>query len=323
MEVSEAILQLRPQFVERLELIAAFVQLAKAETYFSTIPKDITNIILELVPDLRTCYLGQYYQIIDKIGDQYEKFLNKYSVSPNSLVYRDHMPSLSLSKLQKDYPYLNFLNRECIHVKIIDDHPIFAGQSQWNPMYQGNDQYILTTLYESIGVTPTNYMVESSMHRSSGTLHPKIAELSNKKLWYTGPSGSFTICILPCGLVFKQIEYSDYTCEQFLCDPTTNTRIAVNHTYTKYGDSGKRIIPIANFRIQFMDDFATVHNPNMNYLKMLKLSQYSSEFAVIQIVENDAEFLEREKYWLQHKYSSILAIVFYTTGSDKIVLWLC
>lgn len=53
MDISAAVLLLRPEFQTRLDMHITIVQLLCESSYFATIPQDIVGIIREFLPDLR------------------------------------------------------------------------------------------------------------------------------------------------------------------------------------------------------------------------------------------------------------------------------
>lgn len=107
--IAEAVNRLRPEFGVRDALrIALLEQFRANDSYFRTIPQDINDIIMSLLPDLRVRDVSLILQQADQICTD---FTNKYVGTSGEF---------DRSALNRDYPDLHLQKNDRIIVKIID-----------------------------------------------------------------------------------------------------------------------------------------------------------------------------------------------------------
>lgn len=173
---AQAIDFLMPQFPERDLIRKITHEIAKDnQSYFATIPMDITNIILDMLPDLRHRYSADAF---DSVRQELDRFLAKYGTGE----FDDHdMWILNEDLLNADFPDENW-DYESTRVKFVRGCPhfqdVFTGKT-----YLGQNIFVLTT--------PDEIFVVDGDYKDVRPFPKLFREVFDPTIFH----------ILPCGLV--------------------------------------------------------------------------------------------------------------------------
>lgn len=247
--VAAAVLELRPDFVRRLQIIEQFCNICKNTndcSYFRTIPRDICDIIQSYLPDLRQTQIANKTQAYE----DYENFITKFGFAPN-------IPSIQISKLvsSDDFKRTNMTNctslDQSVSIKIVDEQ-IYIYPENNVEYYHGCTRI-------------------SGMEKIIGKNEPKII-IGRTIVTDSDP----ILHILPCGLLCVQY----YSQSVRLLDVNTKKYIDITNDYmhkrTKLS-SEMREYPIE----VMLDDFGDMTIVNKN---AINLSQYSPKFLRLLLV---------------------------------------
>lgn len=237
MRLPLAILHLRPDFANRIELRNSFVKImtesgkisANNFTYFATIPRDICEIILGLVPDLRQSIPDDY---IEMIMSEYNNFANEYMQSDQKTLQPDKVAEfmkLVGSELSSFYEIVKFLPNGKKRKLQTMTHGY---------MYIGHNRYMRKTaeyVNGQIVVLPL-CVIKSGKEHLIPNIHKIIDASIRIRFMY----------ILPCGLLLVVLDTSD------ALNPHQMYLLDVEHD--KY-------VEIAEFYMEarnLVDDFGTI-----------------------------------------------------------------
>lgn len=199
MDLEQAVLKLRPKFADRLKLRKKLRKLTKQLSYFATIPMDITNIILELLPDLRHKHSPE---VISAITDQFDKFAANYLkfTSDNNLLIIRGFICLKTAKFKQDHP----------------------------DMYIGHDELILKNIKGKLTKYPYGYINFSFIgnDRFWSDISGNLVDLQKNPAGFmrTKFPNHIATHFLPCGLI--RTSSSD---AHKLLDPETGEFVVINN----------------------------------------------------------------------------------------------
>lgn len=187
MLLAQAINHFRPEFGIRDQLRDACKKAANENTYFATIPKDICDIILEMVPDLRQTYTQEQFANARAIYDQ---FLQQYGSDD----------------INPDPNCVQNLNRSKIMEGFNPDPELITGSNIIHFKMQHNNQIVVSLKYSF--QLPTRIIThDANIPYTNKSNHEKYLTYSSYPRW-----------ILPCGLVLvlhRPITCPDENCK---CD---------------------------------------------------------------------------------------------------------
>lgn len=243
---SQAMNLLSPHFVVRDELrqvLKDFATIPSNEstppTYFATIPRDICNIILDFVPNLRQIHPEDPFE---HIKSDYQVFVDKY-IKP----YADPRYDMAnFGKLRQDFPIM-FENSE-IETEIgCFVKNMSSGLHICNPIdharYAGNDTWVADI---------------SQQDRLFGNKNMKFLQFTDFD------SGLAEIYILPSGLIFIstiKIHY-DYTDPDADIDDDYLPNSSIRHDYLVDLANNRAIhitMDINRIPMSIMDDFGKLY----------------------------------------------------------------
>lgn len=258
-QIANAVNILRPEFPQRDRIRHAMQQLVHSDTYFSTIPRDIFNIIYELLPELRQTHPK------DQLASAFNclaEFNAKYRIQGG---FYDN------DKIRRDFPELNTDNpwREIL-LKFIDGKPRFFihGATQYLGINPTNNMHrVLKNVYETQPQCSHVFeLSDNSYAESLNKLYTRSRDMpkeSRYDLW-----DDINVFLLPCGLCCVFIDHKVYA-----IDLTTKQTIEIKLAYYK-------LIAISGFSMILVDDFGNIthHENNSN---VIEACEYTSHFLSI------------------------------------------
>lgn len=151
MDIAAAIRLLRPEFNLRENLRTALQQLIdRNTTYFSTVPKDITNIVVSFVPLLQVgANTGCAVNLLQD-RENFAGFLAKYQIADEDMEHPKHpnRTYLSRNKLVQDFPeHILLLMGDKISIKLIDNK-LYVANYMDLIRYAGQDCFVHTRKYD-------------------------------------------------------------------------------------------------------------------------------------------------------------------------------
>lgn len=141
-DVLTAINLLKPEMMAREALRGALAAtIATPTTYFSTIPYETSQIILQMVPTLRKSPKSP-----QQINAEYENMLDQYGRKDSKGKYVNYdSPVLDLVKIQQDFPQCRHLpSGSVVLIKKIGTSIIFIDYNENQIHYLGNNKIIIT-----------------------------------------------------------------------------------------------------------------------------------------------------------------------------------
>jgi hypothetical protein len=210
MQLSQAIDKLRPEFPQRdclrRELLQLFTQ---PGAYFATIPRDICNIIADMVPDLRMSYPAEPFKSTDQL------------LADFNAKYRGQNRLYDIDKLRRDFPETPMVNnRVSLNVKFINGCPQFFTRTI--DKYLGTDRETgVTTIM--INIRPDVHIYRIS--KDLGTCQSNLIYNNKNSLYVPWGFNNDNIFLLPCGLCCV---YNRELRTAFVTDIQNNLQIDVN-----------------------------------------------------------------------------------------------
>lgn len=205
--IVDAIHQLKPEFAIRSAQIDI---IAQPFGYFSTIPRDIHEIIKSFVPDLRQSYCDQ----IEFINQQYKQFLSDYGSDQTDEIGE---PAIDWDKLSTSPNLIICCDMptpfNVVEIKIVDSK-IYLYANIVVGYYDHLTLFNLTT-------SPIGIKIDPIWRLSNDTGKPIT--------WHIKSDIDHRIRhILPCGLLCVDVGN-----DMFLVNPQTNQHARISHDYNR------------------------------------------------------------------------------------------
>lgn len=205
----DEITKLSPEIQQRDQIRTILDELRKgSDQYFATIPKDICDIIFQMIPDLRVSwhdskhpcgYSQEFSEFLTKSRESLNNFINTYR---NDHVVQPLGIDLTIvdgKKLNSDFPQtVGAEHGGMIGVKFIAGQPRFALHREWVTKVYIGDQF--------------DHMQMPNNCTDDPSIAPKYCENADEKYnlflqrvinkWFQAKP----IHILPCGLILMYVE---------------------------------------------------------------------------------------------------------------------
>lgn len=216
MQLESAILQLSSHLGAR-HALREYINIARTtDTYFATIPKDIIDIILEMVPDFRQTYTDEQ---IMRASQQYSDFRDKYIDYANQInpQYKTEL----FTKMNDSYPpstvYIKSIHHGQ-HAKLTSLRVGIIYVSKHRFVYRRplpNENNPHRTMYK----TNCRHMVEND-------------PISNIEELFTVHDELDYVFLLPCGLTLVMLDRQNQVPKSYLLDFDNDKYIKVEYSST-------------------------------------------------------------------------------------------